>query len=318
MKKVLMIAYTIEDGEIYYFVPKCSFSKLNRFPTGKVGDNHKDEADWEAALREFGEELRAEFKNFFFSGLKFQFENEGKVISESVFGFELSTRQLSPDPGEIEDFRFMKIEEAQNALYWPNHKKVLSEFNDIVINKKYPKIFILCGPGGVGKDTIAREVLGDFKEIEKVKTATTRPRRAGETDERVFLSIGKFKEKEKNNDFIETNFFNNNWYGTLKENVYEVLGCGKSIIMDIDLNGLEHYQDKYTNTCSIFIKSDLKDLRERLIERKADDIKTIENRLKIANIEIQRSGMCDYTVENIKDKLDETINQVKEIIKENL
>lgn len=313
-----MIAYTIEDGEVYYFIPKCSFSKLNRFPTGKVGDHHKDEMDWEAALREFSEELRSEFKNFFFSGLKFQFEQKGDVISESVFGFELTSRQLCPDPEEIEDFRFLKMEEAREALYWPNHKEVLSEFNKIVINKKYPKIFILCGPGGAGKDTIAREVLSDFQQIEKVKTATTRPRREGEKDERVFLSVEEFKEKQKNKDFIETNFFNENWYGTLKKNIYEVLGCGKNIIMDIDLNGLEYYQDKFTNVCSIFIKSDLKDLRERLIERNADDINTIENRLKIANIEIQRSGMCDYTVENVKNKLDETINQVKKIIKENL
>ena len=84
---------------------------------------------------------------------------------------------------------------------------------------------------------------------------------------------------DKNGELIEKNLFGGYWYGSVKKNVGDVLDNLTNVIMEIDLNGVKSFQELFSNVISIFIKVDLKDLRQRLLDRdRSQNIEDIEKR----------------------------------------
>ena len=76
-------------------------------------------------------------------------------------------------------------------------------------------IYIITGPSGVGKNTIINELANKI-DINFVVSHTTREIRENEIDgvDYHFVSLEKFQNMISNNEFIEFEEFNNNYYGT--------------------------------------------------------------------------------------------------------
>ena len=98
------------------------------------------------------------------------------------------------------------------------------------------KIFVLSGFSGAGKGTIVNELLKKRTDIEVVKSCTTRKRRS-EDDFYTFLTPEEFDAMEKEGGFLEYNAYNGNKYGTPVKEVERILGEGKSVLLEIDVNG---------------------------------------------------------------------------------
>ena len=71
------------------------------------------------------------------------------------------------------------------------------------------------------------------------RSATTRTRRAEEKQGReyFFLSPDEFEERVKKGDFLEHVRYGSNRYGTLGSEVVRQLDSGKSVILEIELEG---------------------------------------------------------------------------------
>ncbi|GHU49958.1 guanylate kinase [Bacilli bacterium] len=172
------------------------------------------------------------------------------------------------------------------------------------------KVIIVSGPSGAGKGTIINSILSKHKDISFSTSYTTRKPRQGETHgiHYHFIDKNSFEELISKNDMLEWNKYADNYYGTRKSDVENIINSGKSIIIEVDVNGFNNLKSKLNNIISIFIcPPSLAILRERLINRGTEEKDVIEKRLKRAEEEINYVHLYKHTItnNNLKDSIDE-------------
>ena len=179
---------------------------------------------------------------------------------------------------------------------------------------KKGKFIVISGPSGVGKGTICNKLINELNAWYSVST-TTRSPREGEVDgvNYYFVSKEEFEKRIKNGDFLEYNVYNENYYGTSKENVLKKMSEGVNVFSEIDVNGAHNIKKIFPDALLIYIAPpNMEVLRERLIGRGTETIDKIEARLKIAEKEMQEIDFYDYVV--INDDIEKATNEVRNII----
>ena len=174
-----------------------------------------------------------------------------------------------------------------------------------------PLFLVISAPSGCGKSTLIDLLLQEYHDIVYSISCTTREVRGDEEDgiDYHFLSKERFKELLAENAFLEYAKVHDNYYGTLKAPIEEVLAEGNSIILDIDVQGAAKVRDyvrALPNTdpmkigyVDIFINPpSLEELRERLEKRGTDSPAVIERRLANASGEMARAGEYMYRFVN--------------------
>src|SRR5687768_17126835 len=91
--------------------------------------------------------------------------------------------------------------------------------------RRRPRLFVISGPSGVGKDAVIERLREQFPEIHFAVTATTRPRRPGEIDgvHYYFLDHESFLEREREGEFLESATVYDFRYGVPKTPVRHAL-----------------------------------------------------------------------------------------------
>jgi guanylate kinase len=183
---------------------------------------------------------------------------------------------------------------------------------------KKEKLIIIAAPSGSGKTTIVKELLS-LKDLNLgfSISSTTRTKRDNEVDAKDyhFISVFDFKQKIRNNDFVEwEEVYNNVYYGTTKSEIQRLNIEGKNIIFDIDVEGGLNLKSQFPKTSvSIFIRPPgLIELKKRLMDRKTESQKSIEFRLDKATKELEYSDKYDHVI--INDNLELAIKKVENII----
>lgn len=161
-------------------------------------------------------------------------------------------------------------------------------------------LFIVSGPSGCGKGTILTEILKQDKFYYSI-SATTRNPRVGEVDgvNYHFLSKEKFEELIKNDGMLEYASYCDNYYGTPRKPVEDMLNAGKHVILEIEVQGAMNVMKKCPDAVSIFIlPPSIKELRRRLNKRGTETDDVIEKRLAQAEREIKMAENYDYIMIN--------------------
>ncbi len=178
-------------------------------------------------------------------------------------------------------------------------------------NKVKPLFLVLSAPSGCGKSTLVDMLLQEYPDFVYSISCTTRAPRGEEEDglDYHFLTKERFEQLIAENAFIEYAKVHDNYYGTLKAPIEEVLAEGNSMILDIDVQGaakVREYVKSLPNTdplkigyVDIFIlPPSLEELRRRLEHRGTDASDVIEKRLQNAEGEMARAGEYMYRVTN--------------------
>lgn len=188
---------------------------------------------------------------------------------------------------------------------------------------KNGKLIVFSAPSGSGKTTIVQHLL-QFEELnlEFSISATSRERRGNEIDGKhyYFMSFEKFKQRIKNDDFLEwEEVYRDNFYGTLKSEVERIWAKGKHVIFDIDVVGGLRIKKKFPEqTLAVFVKPpSVDELKRRLKERKTESEDKVNMRIAKASIELATAPQFDYVIENnhLETALEESYNLVKEYLK---
>lgn len=165
--------------------------------------------------------------------------------------------------------------------------------------------FVITGPSGAGKGTILREVLKHDLDLRVSVSHTTRSPRPDEIDGREyhFVSREKFISMIGDGAFLEYATYNGNMYGTSYEAFRSALNSGGRVILEIECEGAEQVRKRLSSVAtvvSIFIRTELGILRERLQKRGTDSLRVIDERIKLAGVELRREKEFDYIVDNDK------------------
>ena len=178
------------------------------------------------------------------------------------------------------------------------------------------RLVVLSGPSGVGKGTIVKKLLGENSSLALSVSATTRLRREGEKHGVHYFYISKeeFEKKIENNEMLEYTRYNGNYYGTIQSHVEDLLNEGKTVLLEIEVDGASQIKKKLPDALSIFINAPSdEEIERRLRNRNTEDEEAIQRRLAIAKTEMQHADEYDYIVCN--DDIDIAAKQILEIIK---
>lgn len=184
------------------------------------------------------------------------------------------------------------------------------------MNKK-GLLIIYTGSSGVGKGTIIKELLKRDSNNRISISATTRTPRKGEAHgkEYFFISKEEFKKKIDEGCFLEYAIYCDNFYGTPKKAVEEMLNEGHNVFLEIEVQGGAQIKKCYEKDCiSIFIMPpSMEELERRLRGRQTEKEEVIAKRLNIALTEISYADKYDYIVTN--NEVNQATNDILNIIK---
>ena len=174
---------------------------------------------------------------------------------------------------------------------------------------------ILSSPSGAGKTTITKKIQQKYQSFKISVSHTTRKPRPNEVDgvDYYFVSHEKFKKFISEGKFYEYAKIFDNYYGTLKESVDELIKTN-DIIFDIDWQGTKQLSKfKNLNIIKIYLLPPNKDeLKKRLTKRNQDSPEELERRFKAYDKDIQHWPDYDYII--INDNLENCYKQIENII----
>ncbi len=178
------------------------------------------------------------------------------------------------------------------------------------------KVFVITGPSGVGKGTLIKQLLERVPGLALSVSATTRPPREGEEDgvDYHFLTEDEFKERREAGDFLEFASYSGNHYGTLNSELDRCLDKGRSVVLEIEVQGATKVRAARPDSIQIFIAPpDESVLRERLTGRGTDSAEAIDKRLKVAEQELGAQDDFDHLIVN--DDLATAATELESIVR---
>ena len=220
--------------------------------------------------------------------------------------------------------RFNNIEEGNIVKVFGRVERRFDKYQVIVNNIQIieqednvmkGKFIVISGPGGVGKDTIAKELVNKGIAIYSV-SMTTRKKRSNEIDGKdyFFVDINTFENNIKDGKILEYTLFNGNYYGTPSEFIFNNLEKGTNVIGVLDIKGVLNVEKIYPEAISIFIMPpSFEELEKRIRNRNTDSEEVIKERLEIAKDEIKCKDKYDYVV--INNTVDKAVEEIIQIIK---
>lgn len=181
-----------------------------------------------------------------------------------------------------------------------------------------PRVFIISGPSGVGKDAVIEQLRERFPDAFFAVTATTRDRRPGEIDgvHYFFLAEDDFRERLADGEFLESATVYGNLYGVLKGPVRAALGRGQDVFVKVDVQGAAEIERIVSGAVSIFLSPEsASTLLQRLKHRKTDDAAELMTRFATATRELSAASAFDYVIFNKQDRLEEALDEISAVVR---
>ena len=174
---------------------------------------------------------------------------------------------------------------------------------------------VVSGFSGAGKGTVMKRLLEKYDDCALSISVTTRRSREGEVDGRDYF----FRTKEEVEAMIEAAElleyaqYVENYYGTPRSYVEEMLSKGKNVILEIEIQGAMKIKEKIPDTVLIFVTPPtIQELKNRLVGRGTETQDVIESRLKRASEEAEGIESYDYLLVN--DVVEDCVDELHEII----
>jgi guanylate kinase len=181
------------------------------------------------------------------------------------------------------------------------------------------RLFVITGPSGVGKGTLIRRLLNRMPELQLSVSATTRAPRPGERDgvDYHFRSEDEFDRMVRDGRLLEHATYSGNRYGTPRSEVEPRLAAGRSVVLEIEVQGARQIRESMPDAVQVFIAPPSPGaLRKRLEGRGTDDSEAIARRLAAAEDELAARKEFGYVIVNddLERAADELVALVSGIV----
>ncbi|OXS85888.1 guanylate kinase [Kocuria marina] len=165
-----------------------------------------------------------------------------------------------------------------------------------------PTVTVLAGPTAVGKGTVSTYIRDHYPQVWLSVSATTRAPRPGEVDgvHYFFVSDAEFDDMIERHDLLEWAVVHNlNRYGTPRHKVEEALAAGRSVLLEIDLQGARSVRQTMPDAQFVFLAPpSWEEMVHRLVGRGTETPEQQQRRLETAKLELAAQPEFDHTVVN--------------------
>ena len=174
---------------------------------------------------------------------------------------------------------------------------------------------VVSGFSGAGKGTVMKRLIQKYDDYALSISVTTRKPREGERDgiEYFFKTKEEVESMIENDEFLEYARYVDNYYGTPRFYVEEMLAKGKNVILEIEIQGAMQIKAKNPEAVLVFVTPpSFEELRNRLVGRGTETADVIESRLRRASEEAE--GMPSYDYILVNDQVEDCVDRLHQII----
>ena len=174
---------------------------------------------------------------------------------------------------------------------------------------------VVSGFSGAGKGTVMKRLIQKYDYYALSISVTTRNPREGERDgiEYFFKTKEEVEAMIENDEFLEYARYVDNYYGTPRFYVEEMLAKGKNVILEIEIQGAMQIKAKNQEAVLVFVTPpSFEELRNRLVGRGTETADVIESRLRRASEEAE--GMPSYDYILVNDQVEDCVDRLHQII----
>jgi guanylate kinase len=174
-----------------------------------------------------------------------------------------------------------------------------------------PLIFVLIGPGGAGKGTLAAELVASDPTLWLSRSWTTREARPGERERSayVFVDRATFEEAAGNGGFFEWAEFLGNLMGTPIPDPPD----GADVLLEIDVQGAEQVLAQRPDAVVILLLPPSLEVQAARLAARGDDEEHIRRRVERGLHEVERGReLATYAVVN--DDLRQALGELTAIV----
>ena len=179
-------------------------------------------------------------------------------------------------------------------------------------------LVIVSAPSGGGKDTVIERLVPRLDDAVVYVTATSRKPRPGEEHgtHYYFYSPEKFREEIEQGNSLEWSMVHGEFKGVRRDVLGDTLRGHQIVIVKPDPQGMRKIKSQLPEALTIFIMPpSLDSLAKRLRKRGTETPEQLAIRLRNAEIEMASAPEYDYVVVNEDGKIDETAEQIADIIR---
>jgi guanylate kinase len=180
----------------------------------------------------------------------------------------------------------------------------------------YGSLFVLSAPSGAGKTSLVEALRASVSDFAVSVSHTTRIQRPGEQHGQAYYFVARpeFERMVAAGEFLEYACVFDNYYGTARRTVEELLRAGRDVLLEIDWQGARQIRTIMPECVSIFILPPSREaLEHRLRGRGQDDAQTIGRRMREAISELSHYDEYDYLVVN--DQFETALSDLRSIIR---
>jgi len=178
-----------------------------------------------------------------------------------------------------------------------------------------PFPLVIAAPSGAGKTSLARALVDTRGDMVFSLSATTRAPRPGERNgvDYRFVSEAEFDALAQSGELLEWAHVHGRRYGTLKSGVQAALEAGRTVVLDIDVQGAQLVQHALSDAVLVFVlPPSVLEMKRRLHTRGSESAAQMETRMRTARAELDAVKTFDYVVVN--DDFEEALRTIEAIV----
>lgn len=180
-----------------------------------------------------------------------------------------------------------------------------------------PKLYVITGPSGVGKTSVALKLIAELPHLKKLITCTTRAPREGEVPDvdYHFFSHAAFEQMIERGEMFEWAKVYDQYYGNRTADLRELFAQGSDVMMVVDVQGARTIKKNRPEALIIFLTvPSLDDLEARIRSRGHITKEELARRLNQTREELKFASKADFVVSNPQGKLKETVASLRQTI----